>query len=162
MEKLRRSYILNPFRYVKGEYVGILSVVSPHISESIGSISNASLTKASQRILEGDFVSYGSHCDTDENALSLYLNPKGELQEKQKAVWNILFHTSAAAISRRNTYMCSLVIEITFTRWKEHLPPSSGGALRKANHFTTKQMFLADVTHVLRKMRKGARFSQTY
>ena len=35
-------------------------------------------------MLEGDFVSCGSHYDTDEDALLLYLNPKGELQEKHK------------------------------------------------------------------------------
>ena len=30
----------------------------------------------------------------------------------------------------------------------KHLSPSLGGALRKANHFTTKQVFVAEVRHV--------------
>ena len=54
--------------------------------------------------------------------------------------------------------MCSLVIVITIHSVEQnifHLPWV--GALKKANHFTMKQLFLADVRHVLINTQWGSK-----
>jgi hypothetical protein len=53
-------------------------------------------------------------------------------------------------LSPEETHKCVLWWECSLSlSGTEHLSPSSGGALRKADHFTTKQVFLAEMRHVL-------------
>jgi hypothetical protein len=84
-----------------------------------------------------------THCvRTGEDALLLYIIPKGELQEKQK--WedggerHFVPHKCGSYLQKK--HICVLWWQRSLSLGgTEHLSPSSGRALRKANHFTTKQ-----------------------